>query len=253
MGVAGKRERHARGHIDKNIGLVRQQNDGVVGGDARQRPGQVVLAQESAVAKRMRDLVAEAGKPEAPARFAQQHGVVFHQRDAYFGQRGTHAIDVVPPVVIAEDGINAERRLEAGKLGRPGRVRHPLGDETMGGEKVAQHHDKIGVESLRGIDHLRNARDAHVGSARMQVGNDGDAEAVALGPGGRRRPVAGNDQIVRGFGGGIDGRRRRHQTADRGQPDAGLEQAAAGQRARRLPHGVTRCHESHDRRASQQM
>ena len=106
----------------------------------------------------MGELIAEPGQPEAAAAIVQQHGVVFQHRHAHRRQCAAHALDVVPPVVIAEDGIDAEPRLEAGKLGRPDRMRHPLGDEAVGGEIVAQDHDQIGAERIGGIDHLTHAR-----------------------------------------------------------------------------------------------
>ena len=167
-------ERDARRHLRENVGLVRQQDDRIVAGDARQRAGQIVDAFEMAVADPMSELIAEAGEPEALAFLADVNHVVFHQRHGDIGEGAAHGIEAVPPVVIAEDGVDAERGAQAGKLGRPGGRRHALGDETVGGEIIAQHHDQIGLERLRGIDHLAHARDPHIGAAGVDVGDHGD-------------------------------------------------------------------------------
>ena len=112
--------------------------------------------------------------------------------------------------MIAEDGVDAEPRLETAELGGPGFVRHMLGDETVGGEIIAQDHDQVGVERLRGVDHLAHAGDAHIGAAGVQVGDDGDGQPVRGRPHRRRRPVIGDDKIGGGLGGGIGGRGRQH-------------------------------------------
>ncbi len=44
----------------------------------------------------------------------------------------------------------------------------------MSGEIIAQHHDQIGLERLRGIDDLAHARNAHIGAAGMDIGDDRD-------------------------------------------------------------------------------
>ena len=162
-------------------------------------PGRSSTPIELARPEPMGELVAEPGQPEAAAGVVEQHGVVFHDRHAHAVERAAHALDVVPPVVIAEDGIDAEPRLEAREFGRPGRMRHPLGDETVGGEIIAEDHDQVGAERIGGIDHLAHALKAHIGAAGMQVGDHGDGEPVAVGPARRHRPVIGDDEIVGGF------------------------------------------------------
>ena len=183
----------------------------------------------------MRDLIAEPSEPETAAVVVEQHRIVLHERDAHAGERLAHTANVVPPVVIAEDGIDAEPRLEPPELGRPGGMRHMLGDETMGGEIIAEHDDQVGVERLRGVDHLAHARDAHIGAAGMQIGNDGDGQPVRGGPVRRHRPVVGDDEIVGGLRRRIGGGAR-HRQAGAAEREAAREQAAAGQPspARRL-------------------
>jgi len=132
-----------------------------------------------------RQLVAEAGEPEPAARVADQHRAIFQHRNVNLVQSGADAGDVEPPVVVAEDRPDAEPRLEAGERGGPHRVRNALGDEPMGGEIVAQHDDQVGLEPLRGVDHFAHARQSHVRSAGMDVGDRGDGEALAFAPAGR--------------------------------------------------------------------
>ena len=50
---------------------------------------------------------------------------------------------------------------------------------AMGGEIVAHQHDQIAAERIAGIDHLAHAREAHIGAAGMDVGDDGDGQALA--------------------------------------------------------------------------
>ena len=67
MGMAGERQRDAWRHLRENIRLVHQQDHRIVGGDARERAGQIVDAAEAAGAEPIRELVAEPGEPEAAA------------------------------------------------------------------------------------------------------------------------------------------------------------------------------------------
>ena len=124
--MAGERERYAFRHFGENIGLVREQNDRIVGRHLGERAGQIVDAAKLAVAEPVGELVAEAGEPEAAAGFAQQHGVVFHHRDAHLLQRRARFLDAVPPVVIAENRIDAERRAQTRKFAGPGLRRQRL-------------------------------------------------------------------------------------------------------------------------------
>ena len=59
-------------------------------------------------------------------------------------------------------------------------MRHALGHETMGGEKIAEHDDEIAAERVGGIDHLPHALTPHIGAAGVQVGDHGDREALSL-------------------------------------------------------------------------
>src|SRR5690242_17328951 len=64
MRVTGDRQRNALRHLRKNIGLVREQDDGIVTVDACKRTRQVVDAAEASRSQTVCKLVVEAGKPE---------------------------------------------------------------------------------------------------------------------------------------------------------------------------------------------
>ena len=122
--------------------------------------------------------------------------------------------------MIAEDGIDAEPRLQARELGRPDRMRHPFGDETVGGEIVAEDDHQVGAERIGGVDHLAHAGKPHIGTAGMQVGDHRNAEPVAVGPARRHRPVVGDDEVVGGFRRRKGGAARHHQAGDAGHDRA---------------------------------
>ena len=133
MGVAGQRERHALGHMGENVGLVRQQDHRRVVRHLGQRAGQIVDALEAAPgllapAADQGQLVAEAGQPEGMPILGETHRVVLVDRDAHRLQcpPADHRplarplrLAVVPPVVIAEDGVHPERGTEHAQRGRP--------------------------------------------------------------------------------------------------------------------------------------
>jgi hypothetical protein len=172
-------------HLRENVRLVREQDHRIVGSDACQRAGQIVDAFKRARAKPISDLVAEASEPETAAGRPQQDRFVFHDRQAHSIKRAPHAVDVVPPVVIAKNCIDAERRVQARQFRRPDRMRHTLGDEMMGGKKIAEHNGEIAAEFIGGIDHLPHAVETHVGASSVQIGDDRDREALSFRPGRR--------------------------------------------------------------------
>ena len=91
-----------------------------------------------------------------------------------------------------------------------------LGDEAVGGEIIAQHHDQVAAQRIAGIDHLAHALDAHIGPAGMQVGDAVMVRRRPAGQPGGRELVVGDDEIVRGLGGGI-GRGAGHHHAEAGE------------------------------------
>ena len=193
MGVAGERQRDARpAPAVKISGSCASRMTGSSVLTRCERAGQIVDAAEAARA----EPIARAGRRARPARSGWPATPSSTASFSSSGmravrKRAAHAVDVVPPVVIAEDRIDAERRAQARQARPPRPVRrHSFGDETMGGEIIAEHHDEIAVERIGGIDHLAHAREPHIGAAGVQVGDDRDGQALAVGP--ARRRQAGN-------------------------------------------------------------
>ena len=159
-----------------------------------ERAGQIIHAAKCCRPKPIGDLIAETRQPEAAGRRAPTAPRRFASPEcALCRARGARS-DVVPPVVIAEDRIDAERRVQPGKLSSPDRMRHPLGYETMRGERSRRARP-----SDRCRAHWRHRPPAaplaaHIGTARVQIGNDGDGETLTLRPGRRRDAVVGDHQ-----------------------------------------------------------
>ena len=100
-----------------------------------------------------RQQVAKPGQPEGPAALGQAHRLIFEQRNARLRKRAADAPGIIrrlrwngrrPPVVIAENCVHAERRLETGELLGPGARRHISGNEPMRAHIVAEQHGEIG-------------------------------------------------------------------------------------------------------------
>ena len=123
MGVSGKGQSNPRRYSRKNIRLVREQDDRVIGLDLRQRAREIVDAAEAARSDAMGDLIADTGNPDPLALRTEQDRLIFQERYAHARKRAAHAGEIVPPVVIAEYRPNPERRLQAplAPPPRPGR------------------------------------------------------------------------------------------------------------------------------------
>ena len=134
--------------------------DRIVGRDLRERARQIVDAAKAAVSEPVGDLVAEAGEPEPLARRAEQHRVVFETGMPDVGKAPRMPCEIVPPVVIAEDRPHAERRPQPCRARPPTPDRrHVLGDEAKGRDIVAEQHDDVGVQRVRGIDDVLDVRE----------------------------------------------------------------------------------------------
>ena len=96
------------------------------------------------------------------------------------GERRTHAGEVVPPIVIAEDRPGSERGLKPRQFGRPQRIGNRLELEMpVPSLEIAKQHDEVGLQSLRRVDDALNVRQRHVGTAGMQVGDHRDGKFAA--------------------------------------------------------------------------
>ena len=187
-------------HLREDVRLVRHQHDRrAVLGDAGKRTRQVVDAAETAVAERMGELVAEAGQPEGrPVLRLQAHHVVFHQRMSLAAKAPPHAVDVVPPVVIADDAVDAERRRQVGERPAPfGRRHHRGAEASQAGDVVAEEQRSTsGSRLLATDDDLGDARQRHPRIAGMDVGDRPPcgAASAAAGQPRQRQAIARHHQ-----------------------------------------------------------
>src|SRR6476646_6269135 len=76
MGMARERQRDPFRHARKNVRLVREQDDRIVGCELLQRTRQVVDAAEAATADAVSDLIADARDPESLALTAEQDRMI---------------------------------------------------------------------------------------------------------------------------------------------------------------------------------
>ena len=157
------------------------------------------------MAERIGELVADTREPESLPRLAEQHRVVFQNGDVHAGERAAHAVEVVPPIVIAEDRPGAERRTETREFGRPERVRHALGREPVPGDEIAEQDNEIGLQPIGGVDHVANVRERHVGPAGVEVRDHRNRELAARRPAGRGRRIAGDNEALRLDRAGVNG------------------------------------------------
>ena len=167
MGMPGQGDGHARRHQGKDVGIVGEDDDGLCGRNgARGSRG-------------IRGARVEVGQPDEPERVPavpEARRFVVEDHDAGRAERARHARAVVPPVVVAEHGEDAERRAKWLQPGRrhlgldPSPPDHPVHDE------VPQQHHEVGPALVDEGDDAVELLGADVRGARVQVRHDGDGE-----------------------------------------------------------------------------
>ena len=145
-------------------------------------------------------LVAEAGEPEAAAVLDEAHDVVLVDGDALALQHApaehralARALggEVVPPVVVAEDGVHAERRLElAQRLGPYPPARRSRVLNLWLAAKSPSSTMTSGFERVGLLDDAADALGRHRRAAGVHVGDDADLELQIARPVGRGDAVA---------------------------------------------------------------
>ena len=156
----------------------------------------------------MGNLIAEPDQPERPPMLGEAQGLIFKDRNPSRGERPAHAQRVIgrfggyggkPPVVIPENGIDAERRFETGELLRPSARRHIARNERMRAYKIAEQHRQVRPLSVGEIDDLADALFRHPRIACVDVGDDRDSELKVVGPTVQARRVLGERERRPGF------------------------------------------------------
>ncbi len=199
----------------KISGSCARRHDGRLICDLGERARQIVDAFEPAprplaAAADEGHLVAEPRQPERTAVLAEAHHIVLVHGDADSFQHapaehraltGALGVQVVPPVVIAENGMHAERRLEDAQRIGPLLGSNGARLELVAGGEVAQQHDDVGVELVGPLRDGADALGRHQRTAGMHVGNDADAQVEAGRPSRRRYIVACDTQAISGLTG----------------------------------------------------
>jgi len=128
-------------------------------------------------------LIAEASQPKVLPALGQPHDGVFIDGDAALFQDapaiygpGELALggQVVPPVVVAEHGMDAKRGPQLGQRLGPVLGRDGTRLELVTGGKVAEQHHRVGAERIGDLDDPLDAAERHRRPPRVQVGNDRD-------------------------------------------------------------------------------
>ncbi len=188
--------------------LVNEEDRGRVVVDRAHRQREIVGAVTAARVRHARQQVAETDQPERPAALRQAHRLVFEQRNPRARQRPADADGIVrglgrdrrrPPVVIAENRVDAERRLETGQLLGPGARRHISGDEPVRAHIVAEQNRQIRLLGVGEIDDAADALFRHPGIAGVNVGDDRDLEFEVIGPVAKAGRVLGERQRLAGL------------------------------------------------------
>ena len=142
---------------------------------------------------------------------------------------------IFPPVVVAEDGQNAKRRLQPGQGRRPFRRIDPVRRQSRAGDIVAEQNDQIRLQGIRLFDDRPDAFRRHPWAARMDVGKRDDAQRQAVRPARRRQRIAFHmrqqhrldaDRI------GAERHRRQHRATDEAQEATSGDQGSAPARSR---------------------
>ena len=196
MGMPRQRQRHALRHAREDVGFVRHQDRRRIVRDLGERAGEIVDADLAPAGDMEGELVAEPEKPERAAVLDQPRGIVLEQRDVGVGEdpmrdRRPAALllgpRIVPPFVIAEDRIAAERRLERHERRHDLRPIRPDAEQPIGVGIVAEEEDQVGLERIRDLDDAAHPRHRHRRHPGVEIGEDDEPEAKARRPAGRRQ------------------------------------------------------------------
>lgn len=187
MGVAGQGECRPRRHPREDVRLVGEEDERGVVGDLRERPLEVVGAAE------VGHLRAEARQPEARALPRERRCPVLQHRNAGLregavpdvGAARDH-VRILPPVVVADDGVDAEGGREPREDLNRVAGRHFVGNEAVAGGIVPEEDHKVRAQGHGFIDDVPEPGRGHGGWRHVDVGQGDDAQRHPLGPGGGR-------------------------------------------------------------------
>jgi hypothetical protein len=205
MRMAGERQGNTLGHGREDIRLVCHEQDRRIIADLLERSRQVVDTVEDDPATQTTrphlaesKLITEASKPEGSAILRQPSRVVLVYWDAGRLERAMRpdgaasphrCIRIIPPVVIAENGMDAERRFETCENAGPFGCRYVAMYEAVMRHVVAEQQNEIGPERIRIGDDLFDPIEIHPRLARVDICDEGDPEMQIMRPGSEARAV----------------------------------------------------------------
>lgn len=171
----------ARGDAREDVRVVREEDDRVFGACLPQRAFDV---------RRARPQVCDTGQPEAPPTRLDSHGLVLKHVQTRPAQCTRDALAVVPPVVVPEHGVDAERRAQGPQLfgyrlrfderaaehaaALAALVRRAADDEVAGDEH------EVGRLLVHTLDDFTQALQTHVRRADVQVCEQRDLQPPVL-------------------------------------------------------------------------
>ena len=168
---------------------MRQQHDRRVVGHLPERRAEIINTDARHPSETPRrhvgQLIAKPGEPERVSILGQTPSIVFINRNAGRFERAPgddrspafplHGL-VVPPIVIAENRMHAERGLQAGEHRRPFIGWNEAGNVPNAGDVIPEQDDHVRIERIGAFDDGRNALKRHPGIAGMDVGDGGNLE-----------------------------------------------------------------------------
>ncbi len=178
-----------------------------------------------------RHLVAKSQQPEGRSAFLKSYRVVLEQIGAHQPKGSADASGVVgpilgqgtaPPIVVAENGVEAERRTQLRKRFAPSLWSHRGGGHDSRG-KIAQQYDDVRRQGVDDRDDFLDARDRRPRFANVRIGNRRDAQAKG------GRPIGGANRAI----GEVENEIGLNDPARGAEPRASGEKRASSLRKRR--------------------
>jgi hypothetical protein len=156
--------------VGEEVGIVREQDDGRGRRHLLERGVEVGAAK--AQVRRARD-------PQPRLAVAlRRHGVVLEHRQPGPAQRPGHCGALVVPVVVAEHGRHAERRVQGAQARGHLLRRDAPGAQHGGVDVVPQQGHEVRAGGVHPRDHALHVALARVRPTGVEVGHERDAQAV---------------------------------------------------------------------------
>src|SRR6476646_500100 len=138
--VTREQKVNACGHLRKDIGIVRQRN---------YRRAFRNLRQRFIDALRPGPKIAETNEPQRIAAHVDRGYFILEHFDTVSFERATNLLAVVPPIVITEDRIDAQRRVQIFQQWRKHFRLDTMTRTTVARDVVAENNDQIRLQLVR--------------------------------------------------------------------------------------------------------